>query len=70
MVCYVTTKICFNAKNCILNKIDNIFTELLIPKTKPITVGIIYKPPEELRFLETLSDSLKTLNILTKNGIY
>ena len=64
MVCYVTTKICFNAKNCILNKIDNIFTELLIPKTKPITVGIIYKPPEELRFLETLSDSLKTLNIL------
>ena len=66
MVCYVSTKICFNAKNCILNKIDNIFTELLIPKTKPITVGIIYKPPEELRFLETLSDSLKTLNILNE----
>ena len=68
MVCYVSTKICFNAKNCILNKIDNIFTELLIPKTKPITVGIIYKPPEELRFLETLSDSLKTLNILNEES--
>ena len=35
-------KICFNAKNCISNEIVNFFIELRIPKTKPITVGIIY----------------------------
>ena len=61
---YISNKICFNAKNCISNEIENIFVELLIPKTKPITFGIIYKPLDQLRFLETLSDSLSTLNIL------
>ena len=39
VVCYVSNKICFNAKNCTSNKMENIFDELLIPKTKPqITV--------------------------------
>ena len=44
----------------------NIFIELLIPKTSPIMVGIIYKPPDQLTFPETLSDSLSTLNILNE----
>ena len=42
------------------------FIELLILKTKPKTVGLIYKLPDQLRFLETFSDSLNTLNILNK----
>ena len=66
VVCYISSRICYNAKNCISNEIENIFIELLIPKTKPISVGIIYKPPDQLRFLETLSDSLNKLNILNK----
>ena len=57
---YVSNKIHFNAKNGILKKIENIFIELLISKTKSITVEIIYKPPDQLWFLETLSDSLNT----------
>ena len=66
VACYVRNKICFNAKNCISNDIENIFIELLITKTKPITVGVIYKPLDQLRSLETLSDSLNTLNILNE----
>ena len=38
---YVSKKILFNAKNGISKKIENIFIELLISKTKPITVEII-----------------------------
>ena len=56
VICYVTNKICYNNKNCISNEIENIFIELLIPKTKPITIGIIYKPPDQTKFLEILSD--------------
>ena len=66
VICYVTNKICYNTKNCISNKIANIFAELLIPKTKPITVGIVCKPPDQTRFLEILSDSLKWLNMLSE----
>ena len=57
---------CYNNKNCISNEIENVFIKLLIPKTKPITVGIIYKPPDQTRFLEILSDSLNSLNMLSK----
>ena len=46
VICYVTNKICCNTKNCISNEIENIFIELPIPKTKPITVGIVYKCPD------------------------
>ena len=53
IVCYVSNKICFNTKNCISNEIENIFIELLVPKKNQITIGIIYKPPDQLRSLET-----------------
>ena len=65
-MCYVSNKIGFNAKNCVSKEIEHTFIELLIPKTKSITVGITYNPPYQLRFLETLSDSLNTLNILNE----
>ena len=60
----VTNKICYNTKNCVSNEI--IFVELLIPKAKPITVGIVYKPPDQTRFLEILSNSLNSLNMLSE----
>ena len=66
VVCYASNKICFSAKNCISSKIKNIFIELRILKTKSITFAIIYKPPDQLRFLNILPDSLNTLNILNE----
>ena len=51
VICYVTNKICYNTKNCISIEIENFFAELLISKTKPITVEIVYKPPDQTRFL-------------------
>ena len=66
VICYVTNKICYNTKNCISNDIENIFIVLLIPKTKPITVGIAYRSPDQTRFLEILSDSFNLLNMLSE----
>ena len=66
VICYITNKICYNTKTFISNEIENIFVELLIPKTRPITVGIVYKPPGQTRFLEILSNSLNSLNMLSE----
>ena len=38
----------------------------LIPKTKPITVGIVCKPPDQTRFLEILSNSSNSLDLLNE----
>ena len=64
VIFYVTNKICHKAKNCSSNEIENIFVELLIPPTKPVTAGIVYKPPDQTRFLEILSNILNSLNML------
>ena len=41
VACYIRNNICFNRKTCISENIENIFIDLLFPKTKPISVGII-----------------------------
>ena len=38
----------------------------LFQKTKPITVEIVCKPPDQVRFLEKLSGSLNSLNLLSE----
>ena len=65
-ICCITNKICYSTKNCISNEIENIFAKLHILRTKPITVGIVYKPPDQTRFLKILSNSLNLLNMLSE----
>ena len=43
-----------------------IFIELFTPETKPITVGIACKPPDQTRFWEILSDSLNLFSMFNK----
>ena len=51
-------------------EIENIFFEIFLPKTKPITVGIIHQPSNQSDFQQTLKenftklDTLKELDIL------
>ena len=52
--CYIRNNICFNQKTCLSNNIENIFIDLLFPKAKPISIGVIYKPPNQTRFLEQI----------------
>ena len=65
----IRNDLCFNAKNNFSNSIEHIFFEILIPKVKPIAVGIFYRPPNASNFLETLSNDLKQIDI-RKNEIY
>ena len=52
VACYIRNNICFNRKACMSDNIENIFIDLLFLKTKPISVGIIYKPLSQTQFLE------------------
>ena len=63
VACYIRNNICFNLKTCISNNIENIFIDLLFPKTKPITIGVIYKPLNQTRFLEQIITEFETLDL-------
>ena len=52
VVCYIRNDLSYDVKSFFRPEIENIFFELLLPNTKPIVVGIIYRPPSQSEFLE------------------
>ena len=43
-------------------KIENIFFKILLPSTKPMIVGTIYRPSSQNNFLELLNGNMKKIN--------
>ena len=64
VACYIRSDICFNSQNYLSDEIENISFDLLLPKTKPISIAIVYKPPTDNRFLDSLSKGLNDFNLM------
>ena len=52
----------FNLRSTAMGDIEDIFFDILLPKTKPIFVGIIYRPPNSINFLECFNNHLDDIN--------
>ena len=61
VACYIRSDICFNSQNYLSDEIENIYCDLLLSKTKPISIAIVYKPSTDNRFLDYLSKGLNDL---------
>ena len=57
MACYIRQDISYNTKNIFALPIENIFVDILLPKTRPFSVGVIYRPPNQNNFIEDFSES-------------
>ena len=66
VVCYIKNDLSFDVKPFFPPEIENVFFEILLPNTKPIVVGIIYRPPSQSEFLEIINTHFNTLD--TNNG--
>ena len=58
VACYIRSNIFFNSQNYLSDKVENISFDLLLPKTKSISIAIAYKSPTENHFLDYLSRGL------------
>ena len=47
---YIRSDIDYVQKSFFPREIENIFIEILLPKTEPLIVGIIYRPPNQSNF--------------------
>ena len=63
VACYVRQDLCFNLRSTAMGDIEGIFFDILLPKTKPIFVGIIYWPPTCINFLEYFNKHLDNINL-------
>ena len=47
VVCYIRNDLSYDVKSFFPPEIENIFFEILLSNTKPVIVGIIYRPPSQ-----------------------
>ena len=69
VVCYIRNDLSFDIKSFFPPEIENVFFEILLPNTKPIVVGIIYRPPSQSEFLEIINTHFNQLDT-NNNEIY
>ena len=57
VACYIRKDLCFNtrAPNC--KEIDNIIFDILLPRSKPITIGVFCRPLNQANFMELIVKS-------------
>ena len=66
VACYVRNDLSFTKRNHFPHDIETIFIEIFLPKTKPMTVGIVYRPPSQASFLETMNEHFYKLDTINK----
>ena len=61
--CYVRNDLSYNILSVFARQIENIFFEILLPNSKPISLGTICCPPQiQSNFLEALNDNMNKIN--------
>ena len=66
VACYVTNDLRFTKRNYFPNNIETIFIEIFLPKTKPMTGGIIYCPSSQTSFLETVNEHFYKIDTIMR----
>ena len=69
VACYVRNDLSYNTLSVFPREVENIFFEILLPNSKPLTVGTIYRPPNQSNFLEILNHNMNKIDSVN-NKIY
>ena len=56
VVCFIRNVLSYNTKSLLSSEIENTFTEIFLPHSKPLIVGTIYRPPSQVSFTETITE--------------
>ena len=51
VTCYIRNDLSSNDISVFPREIESVFFEILLPYSKPITAGTIYRPPDQSKFL-------------------
>ena len=70
VACYIKSELAFNQRKDFSMDIENIFFDILLPNSKPILVGIIYRPPDQPGFLSKLTDAIKGTENFEEQEVY
>ena len=66
VACYIRSDISHKLNSFLPNEIENITFDISMPHTKPITVGILYRPPNQSKSLDIFKLSFSKNQYRTK----
>ena len=70
VACYIKKDRHYNVRaNCPTN-FENIFLDLLLPNSKPILIGILYRPPDQSGFLDMVSSAIADMEDCDNQDVY
>ena len=61
VACYIKNNITHNRQSSISQNIENIVLNILLLKSKPITVGIVYRPHNQVDFIDHFNNAIGKL---------
>ena len=62
VACFIHKSIAFEVRSDFSEEFENIFIDILLPKTKPILLGVAYRPPSDMQFVENLANGISNSN--------
>ena len=57
VACYIKKHLCFSTRTLHHKEIENLIFDILLPKSKPITTGVFYRPPNQVEFMDLMVES-------------
>ena len=71
VACYIKKERHYNVRvNCLWTDFENIFLDLLLPNSKLILIGILYRPPDQSGFLDMVSSAIADMEDFDKHEAY
>ena len=70
ILCYIRKDVVFNKRENLSIDFENIFFDIFLPKSKPILVGVFYRPPNQPNFLENLSKAISNSENFDNQEVY
>ena len=70
VLAYIKSDLSYNIRQDLSSSNEAIFFEIYLPNTKPILIGVLYRPPNDSNFLNTFHDTLENTRELNNQEFY
>ena len=62
-VCYIRKDLCFNTRTLRYKNIENVIFDILLRISKPVNIGLFYRPPIQTNLMELIIENFSHLNL-------
>ena len=70
VACYIKSLIAYSYKESFCSNTESIFVDIFLPKSKPILLGILCRPPDKSDFVKYINNVFTETGVLDKQERY